>query len=192
MPPTHWRIAGTVVAGVTVMLLADAAEPVNESIKLNVRPGLWEVSAEGQISGAPPISDDMLARLTPEQRARLEAAMQSSMANASKPQRSRHCVTPEKVAQGLAVDESAHADSDCHKKILSNSSNEFDISEQCVRDNESTVLSEHFQFSGPQQMTGNVHVVRTAGGKTMTVDKTIHGKWLAASCGDVKDFEIEK
>src|SRR5665213_1918902 len=83
---THWKIAGPLAAGLSLVLFAEAAEP----IKLNVKPGLWEIASEGQINGAPPISDDMLARLTPEQREKFQAAMQASMANAAKPTLSKH------------------------------------------------------------------------------------------------------
>ncbi len=41
-------------------------------------------------------------------------------------------------------------------------------------------------------MTGKINVVVTSSGKTMTVDSTVHGKWLSSSCGAVKDAELEK
>lgn len=186
MLPTHWKIAGTLLAGLSLVLLAEAAEPM----KLNVKPGLWEIASEGQINGAPPIPEDTLARLTPEQRAKFEAAMQASMANAAKPRLSKHCMTPEKIQRGLDVEQ--HNTATCQKKVASNSSSEMEFSEDCNNENGSTTITEHFQLSGSEQMTGTVHVVRTQGGKTMTINSTIHGKWLGASCGDVKDFEIEK
>jgi len=37
-----------------------------------------------------------------------------------------------------------------------------------------------------------VHYVKNAGGKAMTVDSTIKGQWLGASCGDIKDYQLEK
>lgn len=185
MLPTHWTIAGT-LACLSLMLFAEAAEP----IKLNVKPGLWEIASEGQINGAPPVSDDMMARLTPEQRAKFEAAMQASMANAAKPRLSKHCMTPEKIQRGLDVEE--HSNTTCQKKVLSNSASAMEISEDCSDDHGTTSINEHFELSGPEQITGTVHLVRTAGGKSMTVNSTIHGKWLGASCGDIKDYELEK
>ncbi|HXR18439.1 MAG TPA: DUF3617 domain-containing protein [Steroidobacteraceae bacterium] len=186
MQPTQWTIAGAALAGLVIVLLAAAAEPV----KLNIKPGLWEIASQNQITGAPPISDDMLARLTPEQRARFEASMQASMANATKPRLAKHCVTPEKIARGLDVEQ--HNDASCQKKLVSNSTSEMEISEDCNNPKDHTVISEHVQLSGSEQLTGTVHVVKSSGDRTMTVDSTIHGKWLSASCGDVKDFEIEQ
>jgi Protein of unknown function (DUF3617) len=186
MLPTHWKIAGSLVAGVSLMLIAEAADP----IKLDVKPGLWEIASEGQINGAPPVPEDVLARLTPEQRARFEASMQASMANAAKPRLSKHCMTPEKIQRGLDMEQQNNAS--CQRKVLSNSASKMDISEDCSDANGTTSIGEHFELSGPEQITGTVHVVRTAGGKSMTVNSTIHGKWLGASCGDIKDFELEK
>jgi hypothetical protein len=186
MLPTHWKIASPLAAALSVMLFAEAAEP----IKLNVKPGLWEIASEGQINGAPPVSDDMLARLTPEQRAKFEAAMQASMANAAQPRLSKHCMTPEKIQRGLDVEEQSN--STCQKKVLSNSASEMQISEVCSDEHGTTNINEHFEVSGAEQITGTVHAVRTAGGKSMTVNSTIHGKWLGASCGDIKDYELEK
>jgi len=186
MLPTHWKIAGPLAAGLSLVLFAEAAEP----IKLNVKPGLWEIASEGQINGAPPISDDMLARLTPEQREKFQAAMQASMANAAKPTLSKHCMTPEKIQRGLDVGQADNGS--CQKKLRSNSASEMEFTEDCSNDKGTTSISEHFAVNGAEQLTGTVHVVRTAGGKTMTVNSTIHGKWLGASCGDIKDFEMEK
>jgi hypothetical protein len=185
MQPAHLGIVGTAVAALAIVVLAEAAE----SIKLNVKPGLWEIASEGKIDGAPPIPEDQLARLTPEQRAKFEAAMQASMANAAKPRLSKNCVTPEKIARGLDIGQ--HSDAACQKKVVANSSSELQLNEDCSTDKGNTVISEHFQLSGSENMTGSVHVVRTVNGKSMTVDSTIHGKWLGASCGDIKDVEIE-
>jgi hypothetical protein len=66
------------------------------------------------------------------------------------------------------------------------------ISEICSDEHGTTNINEHFEVSGAEQITGTVHAVRTAGGKSMTVNSTIHGKWLGASCGDIKDYELEK
>jgi len=186
MRPTDWRIAGTLVAGLAAALLATAAE----SVKLNVKPGLWEIASQAEISGPPPLSDDMLAKLTPDQRAKFEAAMQASMANAAKPHLAKHCVTPEKIARGLDVER--HDNQSCQKKFVSNSNNEMEFSETCTEQSGTTTIDEHIQLSSGEQLTGTINVIRNSGGKTMTVNSTIHGQWLGASCGDIKDFELEK
>jgi hypothetical protein len=197
MRPLHWNIAGTVIVGVGFTLLAGAADTPKptEPIKLNVKLGLWEIATQANISGMPPLSDDMLSKLTPDQRARMQAAMQASMADAAKPKLAKHCVTAEKVARGLDMDR--HDSSNCQKKIATNTASELELNESCAGADGTMVLSEHIQLSGSllggsEQMTGSVHFVKTAAGKAMTVDSTIKGQWLDASCGDIKDFQLEK
>lgn len=186
MQPTDWKFAGTLFAALATALLAGAAEPV----KLNIKLGLWEIASESQINGAPPLSDERLSRLTPEQRARVEAALQSTMAEAAKPKLSKHCLTPEKIARGLDVDQ--HDARKCERKIVTNSGSELEFTDKCAEDNGSTLLDEHFQLSGSESVSGSVHMERTNDGKTMSINRTIHGKWLGASCGDIKDIQIEK
>lgn len=186
MQPTDWTLAGTLFAALAVALLANAAD----TVKLNIKPGLWEIASESQIDGAPSLPEEQLSRLTPDQRARIEAAMQSSMAEAAKPHLAKHCLTPEKIARGLDINH--RDDSRCEKKIVTNSGSEMEVTEKCAENDGSTLLDEHFQLGGSESVNGTVHVVRTSGAKTMTINSTVHGKWLGASCGDIKDYQIEK
>ena len=189
----HWTIAGLSMAGLSAMLFAGAAETARpaDPIKLNIKLGLWEIATQANISGAPPIPEDSLAKMSPEQRARMQAAIQASMADVAKPRLAKHCVTQEKVAQGFNLDRQ-HDSATCQKKLLTNTATELQLTETCPEDNGSTSIDEHIQVSGSDQVAGTVHFVKTSGGKSMTVDSTIKGQWLAASCGDIKDFQLEK
>jgi hypothetical protein len=189
----HWMITGLSMAGFTAVLLAGAAESAKpiDPIKLNIKLGLWEIATQANISGAPPIPDDAMAKMSPEQRARMQAAIQASMAEVAKPRLAKHCVTQAKVAQGFNLDRQ-HDSTTCQKKLATNSSTELQLTETCPEDNGSTSIDEHIQVSGSDQVAGTVHFVKTSGGKSMTVDSTIKGQWLAASCGDIKDFQLEK
>ena len=176
---------GTAGAMLAFILLAHAAD----SIKLNVKPGLWEFSSAGQANGMPPIPDEALARLTPEQRQQFQAAIQSSMGSASKPKLFKECITPEKVAQGFDVQESK--DSTCQRSVVSSTSSEFAIHAVCTRTEGSTTIDSHFQLNGSDQVAGTVHVVTSREGKSMTIDSSVTGKWLGASCGNVTGTQFE-
>jgi hypothetical protein len=180
-----WKKLGTAGATAAFVLLAHAAD----SIKLNVKPGLWEFSSAGQSSGVPPIPDDALARLTPEQRQQFQAAIQSSMGSASKPKLFKKCITPEEVEKGFDLQESK--DSTCQRSVVSATSSEFQIHAVCSRSEGSTTVDSHFQTSGADQVVGTVHVVTTRAGKTMTIDSSVNGKWLGASCGNVTGTQLE-
>lgn len=159
--------------------------------KPNIKPGLWEVSINPKISGAMPIPEDQLAKMTPEQRARLEAAMQAHMAKGTKPRVYKECMTPEKIARGFEIDPHGD-DASCKRNVVSSSTKELTLHDECSKPERKTVTDVHFEVKDGTQMSGKINVVVTSAGKTMTVNNTLQGKWLGASCGTVKDAELEK
>lgn len=163
---------------------ADLAKP-------NIKPGLWEVSLNHQVSGEMPIPEEQLAKMTPEQRARVEAAMKGQMANGAKPRVYKECMTPEKIARGFDVN--PHADDpSCKRNVVSSSAKELTLHDECNKADRKTVTDMHFEFKGGTQTSGKINVVMTSAGKTMTMNSTLQGKWLGASCGTVKEAELEK
>jgi hypothetical protein len=156
--------------------------------KPNIKPGLWEVAINPHISGEMPIPEDQLAKMTPEQRARLEAAMQT---HHPKPRVYKECMTPEKIARGFDIDRHGD-DSSCKRNVVSSSATELTLHDECNKPERKTVMDVHFEVKGGTQMSGKIDVVMTSAGKTMTINNTMQGKWLGASCGTVKDAEMEK
>ena len=174
-----------------VSLAVTAGAQAAELTKPNIKPGLWEVSINPKISGEMPIPEDQLAKMTPEQRARLEAAMKSHMANGTKARVYKECMTPEKIARGFAIDPHGD-DSACKRNVVSSSSKELTLHDECNKPERKTVTDVHFEVKDGTQMSGKINVVMTSAGKTMTVNNTMQGKWLGANCGTVKDAELEK
>jgi hypothetical protein len=173
-------------------LIATTAALATDLIKPNIKPGLWEVTSHPQMSGQMPIPDEELAKMTPEQRARMEAAIKASMANTVKPHVYKECMTPEKIARGFDIDRHGD-DSSCTRKVVSSSSNEVTLHDECNNARQKTVSDVHFEVKGGSAMSGKINIVMTsASGKTMTVNSTLEGKWLGSSCGAVKDAEVEK
>jgi uncharacterized protein DUF3617 len=185
MQRIHWTMTGGVVAGLATILVYGA-----ESAKLNVKTGLWAVAYQSQVTGSPQIPPEEAARLNPDQRARIEAAMQAAIANATKARSGKDCLTPEKLAQGL--DLNGNKASSCQHKLIKNSSSELEMSETCTTAEGQSVSEEHIVANGSDQVSGTVSRVMSAGGNSWTVNTVIQGKWLGASCGSVKDFEIDK
>jgi hypothetical protein len=168
-------------AVVTVARAADFTKP-------DIKPGLWEVTTSPKMSGQMPIPDEQLAKMTPEQRARLEAAMKSG---AGKPHVYKECMTPEKIARGFEMDRGAD-EASCKRKVVSSSSSELTLHDECNKPDRKSVTDVHFDIKSGTQMNGKINVVVTSSGKTMTVNTAIAGKWLNASCGAVKDSELAK
>jgi hypothetical protein len=171
--------------GLALTAFSQAAEPV----KPNIKPGLWDVSINPHFSGEMPIPEDQLAKLTPEQRARLEAMMKARTANNEAPKVYKECMTPEKIARGFDMDRN---DTSCKRKVVSSSASELTLHDECDKPNQKTVSDVHFEIKGGTQMSGKINVVVSSGAKNMTINNTMQGKWVSASCGAVKDAELEK
>jgi len=132
-----------------------------------------------------------LAKMTPEQRTRLEAAMKAHMAKGAKPTLYKECMTPEKIARGFEIDPHGE-DASCKRNVVSSSTKELTLHDECNKPERKTVTDVHFEVKDGTQMSGKINIVMTSAGKTMTVNNTMQGKWLGASCGTVKDAEMEK
>lgn len=149
---------------------------------LNLRPDLWEMSISSQGSGMPPIPPEALARLTPEQRARFEAAMAARMAGGDKPHVYKSCITETTLQRGFDTGES-NAHRKCPRTLLSSTASTMDRREECT--DPRAHMSGHFHFAAPNPVTvnGNTDFTVNDGSHSMAMKQVIHGKWVAADCG---------
>jgi len=168
---SSWRLTMAALLGAAISLLAEAADLV----KPDIRPGLWEVTTSPQMSGQIPIPEEELAKLTPEQRARMEEALKKGMSNAAQPRVYKECMTKEKIAKGFDAADPREAGS-CKRNVLTSSSSELHIREDCNRPDGKSTVDVHFQLSGGVQMSGTVNAVMTSGSRTMTMNSKIEGK----------------
>ena len=174
-------------AGAAAMVLANAADVP----QLNVKLGLWEIATHPQVNGSLPITDDQLAKLPPDQRAKFEAAMQAALARGAQPRVFKECMTAEKRSRGFDAG-SDQSKTNCKVTLVTNTANEFESHRECLTEDGKQSTSVHFQVVSADHVSGTVNALISHGGKTMTVNSTMEGKWLGADCGSVKDIEIEK
>jgi hypothetical protein len=176
------------LAAVAVTLSVRADQPVN----LKVEMGLWEVAAQARTGGItlPPDMQQRLQSLSPEQREKIMAAMQGAMADAQRGHVFRECMTPERLSQGFNPgDESAQ----CKSSLVRNTGSDFEYHRICKTDNGNSHTEKAvFHMIDRHHVSGTVDVVASEGGRAMTFHQVIDGKWLASSCGSVKDFELVK
>jgi Protein of unknown function (DUF3617) len=151
------------------------------NVALNVKLGLWELTSTSETSGMPPIDT---SKMTPEVRARIEAALKARGGTPSAPIVRRDCLTKEKLANYAFQDPQAN-DSSCKRTIVTNTS---------------TLMEMHIECASARKMTGDFRVevlapdtvkmtTKMAGGEgaqVMNINGTMNGRWVSASCGDVK------
>src|ERR1041385_2514106 len=102
---------------------AEAKPDAPAGVKLqpmDVKPGLWETNTTMTVAGEMPVPAEMLNRLTPEQRARMEARMKANSAAHTNTHTRRKCVTKEDIDR-FTSDFGAR-DNGCKPTILSSTS----------------------------------------------------------------------
>jgi hypothetical protein len=147
---------------------------------LNAKAGAWEMTTTTLMAGMP-VPAETLAKMPPEQRAKMEAAMQARAAKPSTHVR-KQCVTKEDLDQDrlLETDDEDH----CTKKVLSRSSTKIVFEETCGVPRTSTA-SATFETKTPESIVASIDMVHAGASGKVHID--LKGRWLGASCAGIKD-----
>jgi uncharacterized protein DUF3617 len=166
---------GFVLLSATATWSADNFEP------LNVKTGLWENTLTTTIGGEMPISSERLARLTPEQRARVLATLKSSADQGARTITYKSCVTKENLRQSPFSEKR-----NCNETLLHSTSRQAEINFDCTLEGVKVTGTIQIQAAGDESIKGTGQGKASAEGRTMNTTSTLTGKWVQASCGDVK------
>lgn len=171
----------------TALLSVRADQPVN----LGVEMGLWELTTHAQTSGTmPPEVQQQLQNMPPEQREKIMAAMHAAMADAQRGHVFKECMTPERLSRGFGKDDEP---AQCKSSLVRNTRTDFEYHKVCSsQDGSSHTEKAVFHMTDRHHVSGTVDVIASRGGHPMTIHQDLDGKWLASSCGSVKDVEMVK
>lgn len=180
------NVALACALGMLVMLPASADQ---EKVNLDADTGLWEVTTHPQMSGSLKIPEEQLQKMTPEQRARVEAALQAVTESAKEGHVMRQCLTREHLGKGFDL---GNEGADCKTTVIRNTSTELEVRRQCSGNDNVRTTTEHFRMDGRRRVSGTMDAVMSQEGKPLTMHMAIEGRWLGADCGAVKDAEVVK
>ncbi len=158
-------------AGLLVSLAVLAAEP------LNVKTGQWEITFTTQTHGMPPIPEEALAKMPPEQREKLLAMFAGRDGAAPKEHKSLECVTKEDLAKPFHPSE----DENCQTTVLKSTSAMQDISVACKGEHPSTGRM-HVEASSPESMKGSIDIALAGGKDAMQIKTQMSGRWVGPAC----------
>ncbi len=150
---------------------------------LDVKTGLWEVTSQGEASGMPPIPPQALAQMSPQQREQVMAAMAGAMARANQPNVTRSCITHKMLERGWDPNQDHRGN--CAQTQISATSRSLDARMVCTGEQQATG-NLHIDAMDSETIRGTFNMVMSGGSNTMTVKRTLQGKWLGSDCGDVK------
>lgn len=152
---------------------------------LDVKPGLWEVTTQGETTGMPPIPPQVLAQMPPQQREQMMAAMQGRM---NQPSVSRSCVTQKMLDRGMTFDRPNNKQ--CTQTVTGSTARSLDVKVVCTGEQQQkTSGTIHMDSANRESFAGALNMVSTDGTNAMTIKRTMQGKWLGSDCGKVKPYE---
>ncbi len=148
---------------------------------LNVKEGLWEITMTHSMTGMPAtpnIPPDALAKMPPEQRARIEAMTKGT------PDVRKECITKEKLEKHSAFGNNR---GDCTRTVISSTGRKLEVKFHCEEKQSSSDGNFVVEAIGTDSVKGTTHLVsNSSSGHTMTMDFTFSSKYLGPDCGDIK------
>jgi hypothetical protein len=151
---------------------------------LNIKPGLWERTINTAIAGEMPIPAEMLNRLTPEQRTRMEERMKANSAAHAHTTTEKHCLSQEDLEKNRFLN--LDRGKECTPTVTSSTSTSAKGRLSC--ETEGVKMTGALEVLAPdsEHVNGSWHATTNGSGHTMNVDSTFTSKWLGSSCGGVK------
>jgi hypothetical protein len=154
--------------------------------KLDVKPGLWEITSTHHISGVPPMPKEWQEKVTPEQRAAMETAFKKEAEKGPQTDTERECITQQDAERPFDVADSK----DCTQTVV-----------RTTRTTQEVRLSCNGEFKGagvlrvntptPETMTGTLDLQLGDDKDAMKVKSQLSGRWLGPDCGDEEEEEEE-
>lgn len=147
---------------------------------LNVKTGLWRVTTITVKTGEMPIPDELLARLTPQQRTRMEERMKARSPERTTTTTEKSCITKEQLEQGPAFGVERKQ---CVRKVLASTSKKASMKIECEQEGVKGDGILQFEALAPESVTGSEHVRAGDGTHTMNSNSTITAQWIGPACG---------
>jgi len=149
---------------------------------LNVKEGLWEITVTHSMTGMPnmpAIPPDVLAKLPPEQRARMEAMMKGGSGTIVQ----KECITKEKLEKHSAFNVNRP---ECTRTVVSSTGSKLEMKIHCEGKQGASDGTLVVEAIGSDTTKGTMHLVTSANGSNMNIDMAFSSKYLGPDCGDVK------
>jgi len=149
---------------------------------LNIKEGLWEITTTHSMSGMPAmpaLPPDALAKMTPEQRAQVEAAIKGGPSTDVR----KECITKEKLKKHSAFSNNR---GDCTRTVVNSTGSKLEVKIHCEEKQASTDGTLALETVGSDRVKGTMQAVTSANGHTMNMNFAFSSKYLGPACGDVK------
>jgi hypothetical protein len=161
-----------------VITLSLALSAADKTQPLNLKLGLWQMTYTIDRGSAVSIPPELLAKLTPEQRARTEARLKARAAQGPHIETKRFCLTEERLNK--AVFEESDNKS-CQRTIVASSSKVLQFKQECAAADAKRTFDGRIEALDPETLKGSLKA-NSAGNAANATD--LAGRWIGADCGE--------
>ncbi len=144
---------------------------------LDVKPGQWETTVNGMTSGMPPIPEEVLQRMTPEQRAQMEAAFKAR-SGASKTTTSKSCLKKEDLDKPFGPDSAKT----CKLTFVTSTSTKQEVRMICNQESMTGTGTIKVEALDSEHIKGEMQMTANAGQHTMNMNTSFSSKWVGPAC----------
>ena len=176
---------------IAIALFVSAGAWASDVTPLDVKTGQWEYTVTVQLGGAgaeamakqmPPIPPEQLAKLSPDQRAKMEALLKQYRAMASgQPTTTTHktCIKKEDL---LKLDPASNADKTCKMTVLSSSRSKQEIKEECSPNGNKQSGTMTIEAQNSESVKFSFTGTQMDEGRPINMNVNGTGKWLSSTC----------
>ena len=164
-----------IICAGAIALIASAARAAS----FDVKTGAWESTVTSTTTGMA-IPPDMLSKLPPDQRAKIEEAMRARSGQPHTIKR-KYCVTQKDLDEDRLMQE--ESGSQCSRKVLSKSSTRLELEQTCGAAPHAMTMHVSVQATSSESVTLTVDGQMQGGSKSHTEGKS---RWLSASCTGIE------
>ena len=156
-----------------------------DPVPMDVKPGLWETTMTNRTDMSAMVPPEVLLKMPPEQRARMEAALQGR--GGPRTTTTKRCVTKDTINEALAsANTSSAKEVNCTRTFTTSTSTKQVVHMECTSGTMKTSSDIQAEVIGPEATKGSmVMTLGGGGGRGGNMKMSWTTKWLGADCGDV-------
>jgi hypothetical protein len=166
---------GLIVFAASILWAADTITP------LDVKLGQWESSMTTESSGLPPIPQELLDRLTPEQRAKMEERLKGNASKGPRTTTRKSCLKKEDLDKALSF---GSDQKNCTRTIVTSNRSKQEIRIECTLGGGKQSGTIHIEAVNSENVKGSTEMTMSAAGRTMNANSSFTSKWIGTTCSE--------
>ncbi len=180
---TRSTALAAVLIGISLAAAAADKTPA-PAMPLNIKIGLWQMTYTTERNGVAvvhSIAPELLAKMTPEQRAKSEARLKARAAQGFQIETRQYCLTEDRLKRALF--DKTQASASCQRTVIASTAKLQQFREECSEGDTLRTVEGHFEALDAAMMKGSLKV-KAEGRNAFVVNMEIAGKWVGADCGN--------